>query len=171
MDYSIYNDILLKIQEEMPMDGKEHSEQYARQVMHEFRRDIDQLKPYVAYLERLSGKDAAHPYTGDGIGDNSMPVPVFDANLLAFVKKAASCKTLMDRNYPYIYSRYGFKTHEDELNAIEQATYQDVHILKGILSYYVQKGMVKGAYWVEAVEKGIFCKVIKKFDDLMEQWK
>lgn len=153
------------------MEQQEHSEQYARQVMQEFRQDINMLKPYITYLERMETKNVAHQFTDEGIGQNSVPVPVFDANVLAFVKKAAASKTLMDRNYPYIYSRYGFKTHEDEIKAIESATYQDVHILKGILSYYVQKGMVKGSYWVEAVDKGIFSKVIRKFEELMEKWK
>lgn len=152
------------------MDQNEHSEQYARQVMQAFAKDISILKPYVDYLERLEAKNVAHQYTDDGIGENSVPVPVFDGNLLAFVKKA-SATSLMDRNYPYIYSRYGIKTHEDEYRLIESATYRDVHVLKGIISYYVLKGMVKGAYWVEAVESGIFCKVIRKFEELMETWK
>lgn len=153
------------------MEQQEHSEQYARQVMREFRKDIESLHPYISYLERLQAKDAAHSFTGEGIGEHSIPVPVFDSNLLAFVKKAAASTVLMDRNYPYIYSRNGFKTHEDELKAIESATYREVDILKGILSYYVLKGMVKGGYWVEAVQSGIFCKVIRKFEELMEQWK
>lgn len=153
------------------MELQEHSEQYARQVMQSFRKDIEALHPYVAYLERLEAKNAATQFTGEGIGEHSVPVPVFDANLLAFVKKAAASKVLMDRNYPYIYSRNGYKTHEDELKAIESATYREVDILKGILSYYVLKGMVKGGYWVDAVQSGIFCKVIRKFEDLLEQWK
>ena len=145
-------------------------EVYARQVMQSYKADVEKLLPYVKPLSRLKAADATGKYTDQGIGTNSIPVPVFDANLLNFVKAAQKTK-LIERNYQYVYTRNNIKTHKDEDAMIEKATYREMDLLKGILSYYVLQGNVKGSFWVEAVECGVFCKVILKMKELVEMWK
>ncbi|MCI9315372.1 MAG: hypothetical protein HFI57_10410 [Lachnospiraceae bacterium] len=77
---------------------------------------------------------------------------------------------LLDRNYPYIYSRYRFRSVQDELKAIDRAGIRDMDILKGILSKYVLGGMTKGRMWTEAVYNRIFLNVIRKMKENLEFW-
>ena len=59
---------------------------------------------------------------------------------------------------------------EDELLAIKRSDIREMDVLKGILSRYVMEGMTKGRRWSEAVENGIFLKVIKKMKENLDFW-
>lgn len=139
------------------------------EIVLQYRNDVEKLLPYITWLQTKSGKHTQDIYAGDGLGESSIAIPVYDANLLRFVKEASKLQ-FVDRNYVYIYSKYGFKTAEDEKKAIAHATIQDMNMLSGILSKYILRGMTKGQYWTQAVENHVFLEVILKMKDLMEFW-
>ncbi len=88
---------------------------------------------------------------------------------MSFIKEVQKT-TLVDRNYPYVYSKYRYRSVQDELRAIDRASIKDMDILKGILSKYVLGGMTKGRLWTEAVYNRIFLNIIRKMKDNIEFW-
>lgn len=148
----------------------EHEEiAYRQQVVNEYRPDVEKLARYLPWLESKVGGSVHQNYAGSGIEENSISFPVYDSTLLSFVKEAQRTK-LMDRNYRYIYSRHRIRTVQDELQAIERTTIREMDVLKGILSKYVMEGMTKGRVWSEAVEKGLFLKVIRQMKENLDFW-
>lgn len=139
------------------------------EIIEQYRSDVEKLVPYIPWLQSKTGGDVEGIYAGEGLADSSIPVPVYDSNLLRFVKEAGKL-TLIDRNYVYVYARYDLNTAQKELKAIAGATLQDMHMLSGILSKYVLKGKVQGKYWTAGVENRIFLNVILKMKELMEFW-
>ena len=76
----------------------------------------------------------------------------------------------MDRNYMYVYSRYRIRTLQDEIKAIDRSSIKEMDVLKAILSKYVMGGMTKGRMWSEAVENGIFLRVVSKMKANLDFW-
>lgn len=140
-----------------------------QQVIREYRQILEPLMRYLPWLEKNAGKVASRNYQGQGIGENSISFPVYDATLLSFVREA-SASALMDRNYSYIYSRNGIKTHEDERKVIARAEFRDWGILCGILSKYVLGGRTKANLWGEAVQEDIFLLVLQQMKKIVEYW-
>lgn len=128
------------------------------QIVEEYRDDVVKLIRYLPWLSKKTGSDVSSMYTGDA-EKPLIPIPVFDSTLLQFVREAEKTK-FVDRNYPYVYSRNGIKTHEDELRYIKNAKITDLKILKGIFSKYVLGGKTKAALWSEGVDSGIFVAVL-----------
>ena len=100
---------------------------------------------------------------------SSIPFPVYDGTLMSFLKEAQRTK-LLDRNYVYVYSKYRIRTIQDELKIIEETDITQMNILTAILSKYVMGGMTKAVLWSEAVQYGVFAKVVKKMWDNVEFW-
>jgi hypothetical protein len=98
-----------------------------------------------------------------------MPFPVYDSNLLAFVK-AAQSTNLLDRNYVYVYTRNHLNSAKDEILFIQDAQITDMDDLAGILSKYILTGMTKGSVWAEGVYNGVLYLVVKKMDELCKFW-
>ena len=142
---------------------------YRQQVVNEYRADVEKLARYLPWLESKNGMKVQQSYSGSGIEQHSIAFPVYDGTLMNFVKEAQRTK-LMDRNYRYIYSRNRIRVLEDELQAIKRSDIREMDVLKGILSRYVREGMRKGRRWSEAVENGIFLKVIKKMKENLDFW-
>ncbi|MCM1045617.1 MAG: DUF6508 domain-containing protein [Candidatus Gastranaerophilales bacterium] len=142
---------------------------YVQQLMAENKRVVMPLLRYLPWLEQKSGKSVSSNYQGEGIEEHSVPFPVYDGTLMRFVKEAAA-SSLMERNYPYVYSRNHLKSHDDERKAIASATWKEWDILRGILSKYVLGGRVKAYLWSEAVTEGIFCRVLGKMKEIIEYW-
>ncbi len=142
---------------------------YRQQVVNEYRADVEKLARYVPWLESKNGMSVQQSYAGSGIAENSISFPVYDGTLMSFIKEAQRTK-LMDRNYKYVYSRNRIRVLEDELLAIKRSDIREMDVLKGILSRYVMEGMTKGRRWSEAVENGIFLKVIKKMKENLDFW-
>lgn len=143
--------------------------QYRREIVSEYRRQIEPLLKYISWLEEKEGRKASNFYDGEGIKGNSVPVPVYDGTLLSFIKEAQKT-SWMDRNYVYVYSHNRIRTVSDEKRLIEKATIKEMNILTGILSKYVMGGMTKARLWSEAVEEGIFLSIILKIKEIIEFW-
>lgn len=143
--------------------------EYRRQIVGQYKPDVERLVRYLPWLEEKAGSSVAQTFTDSGIGEHSIPFPVYDSTLLGFVKEVQRT-TLLDRNYRYIYSRNRIKTVKDELHAIARADITKMDILKGILSRYVMGGMTKGVLWTEAVQNKIFLNVVKKMKENLEFW-
>ncbi len=142
---------------------------YRKQVVQEYKADVEKLIRYLPWLEDKADSKVAENYSGSGIGENSIAFPVYDSTLMSFIKEVQRTK-LLDRNYPYIYSRYHIRTVEDELRVIVAADITKMDVLKGILSKYVMGGMTKGRLWSEAVHNKVFWYVIRKMKENLEFW-
>ena len=139
------------------------------QIVETYKADVEKLSHYQAYLEKMAGQLTASTFNQEGIQEHSLSFPVYDSNLLQFIKEAENTK-FMDSNYPYIYSRNRIKTAEDEKNLIARCTVQNMDILGGILSKYVLKGRVKGAIWSEGVKNGVFLAILLKMQEIIHFW-
>lgn len=134
-----------------------------------YKDDVVKLLKYVSWLEKVNGQNTSDLYTGEGIEETSMAVPVYDSTLLSFVREAKTTE-FMNRNYVYTFSQYRLQTAKDELEFIENSTLQDMKALGDILSKYILKGEVKGLVWSEGVKNGVFLALILKMEDLLEQF-
>lgn len=148
--------------------GKEDID-YRKQVVNEYKPDVERLIRYLPWLEEKADGEVSETFTGSGIGESSVAFPVYDSTLLSFIKEVQRTK-LLDRNYPYIYSRYHIRTIQDELRVIVSADITRMDVLKGILSKYVLGGMTKGRLWTEAVHNRVFWYVIRKMKENLEYW-
>jgi hypothetical protein len=131
-----------------------------------YKDDVTKLLKYLPWLEKASGKAAAKMYSGDGIDKSSMAVPVFDSNLLGFIKDIKTTE-FINRNYVYTYTRYHIKTADDEKRIISYCSLHDLNLLGDILSRYVIKGDVKGVVWSEGVQNGVYLEILHKLKELM----
>ena len=145
--------------------------EYRQQVVNTYKPDVEKLIRYLPWLEEkaAAGASVSENFGENGIRENSIMFPVYDGTLMSFIKEVQRTG-LIDRNYPYIYSRYRIRTVQDELNAISKADIKDMNILKGILSKYIMGGMTKGRMWTEAVANRIFLNVIRKMKENIEFW-
>lgn len=132
-----------------------------------YREDVARLMRYLTWLQNNSGSIASGVYSGEGIEENSMAVPVYDSTLLSFIKEARKTD-FINRNYVYTFSRYRMKTAKDELRVIEACSLQEITVLGDILSKYVLRGDVKGAVWSEGVQNGVYLALLLKMKELME---
>ncbi len=143
--------------------------EYRKQVVEEYRPDVERLIRYLPWLEEKAGSSVSKNFTDSGIGENSIPFPVYDSTLLGFIKEVQRT-TLLDRNYQYIYSRHKIRTLADEMRAISQADIMHMDVIKGILSRYVMGGMTKGKLWSDAVKDRVFLECIRKMKENLEFW-
>lgn len=132
-----------------------------------YKDDVLKLLKYLPWLETVSGGSTSDIYSGEGIEEASMAVPVYDSRLLAFIKEAKTTE-FINRNYVYTYSRYRIRTAADEKRIIEHCSLQEISVLGDILSKYVIKGDVRGAVWSEGVQNGVYIALLYKLKDLME---
>lgn len=157
------------IQAEEVLQAESEDIAYRKQVVREYRADVEKLARYLPWLESKKGMSVQQSYSGSGIGEHSIAFPVYDSTLLSFVKEAQRTK-LMDRNYRYVYSRNGIRTVKDELLAVKRSGIREMNVLKAILSRYVMEGMTKGKRWSEAVENGVFLAVVAKMKENLDFW-
>lgn len=143
--------------------------EYRQQLVNTYRPDVEKLIRYLPWLEEKAGSSVAEAFEGSGIKGHSITFPVYDSTLMNFIKDVQKTG-LLDRNYPYTYSRYGIRTAKDELNAIAKADISQMNVLIGILSKYVLGGMTKGRMWTEAVANRVFLNVIRKMKENLEFW-
>ena len=147
----------------------DQSTEYRQQQLQEYKQMTAPLLKYLPWLEKNAGQAGSTIYKGTESNENALSFPVYDSTLMGFVKDAAKT-ALMDRNYPYIYTRNRIKTHDDERKMIASAGLGEWDILRGILSKYVLGGRTKGVLWSEAVEQNIFYLVLCKMQEIIEYW-
>ncbi len=145
--------------------------EYRRQIVSTYKPDVEKLIRYLPWLEEkaAAGSGVAEMFGDNGIREHSITFPVYDSTLMSFIKEVQRTE-LLDRNYPYIYSRHRIRTLQDELRAISRADIKEMDVLKGILSKYVLGGMTKGRLWTEAVTNRIFLNVIRRMKENIEFW-
>ncbi len=134
-----------------------------------YKPDVESLTGFIPWLETHRGNDTSTTFQGEGIGEHSITFPVYDTTLMNFVR-TVQASSLTDRNYVYIYSRYGIRTAEDEHRLIKNATIKEMGALWGILSRYILKGMTKGAVWAEGVRNGIYLELLCKMKEILDFW-
>ena len=143
------------------------NENSVEDIVARYRPELAKITPYLTWLKDNGKNEVAQSYSNSDL--KSMPFPVYNSTLLAFVK-AAQATSLMDRNYVYVYSRNRLNSAKDELLFINDAQITDIDDLAGILSKYILTGMTKGAVWAEGVQNGVLYSVVKKMDDLVRFW-
>ncbi len=144
------------------------NENSVEDIVSRYRPQLQKIVPYVRWLkDNAQNADIAQSYSSNDL--KSMPFPIYDSNLLAFVK---ACQTteLLDRNYVYVYTRNHLNTVKDELMFINEANITNMDDLAGILSKYILSGMTKGTVWAEGVRNGVLYKVVEKMDELCRFW-
>ena len=138
-------------------------------ILKEYDQAVTPLMEFLPWLEQHSGRDSYTMYGSEGISEHSLGFPVYDANLMRFVKKAEKT-SLMDRNYRYVFTRNRLQSHEAERVLIQQATWREWGQLKGIFSRYILEGKVKGRIWSEGVKEDIFYLVLLKMQEIVQTW-
>lgn len=131
----------------------------------DYRDEIAKLMRYLPWLNSVSGKDVAKAYDGS-LGKSDISFPVYDGTLLNFVKELRN-SVFMDKNYPYAYTKRHIKTPEDEIKYIEKAWLNDLDYLKAVLSKYTMEGMRKSTRWSEAVDRGLYRRVVEKLYEIL----
>ena len=148
-------------------NDKSVNENSVEDIVSRYRPEVDKLLPYVRWLQDNAKSEVAQSYSNSDL--KSMPFPVYDSNLLSFVK-AAQNTNLLDRNYVYVYTRNHLNSAKDELLFIKDAQIMDMDDLAGILSKYILSGMTKGTVWAEGVYNGVLYQVVNKMDELLNYW-
>ncbi len=143
--------------------------EYRQRIVQDYRAKVEPLLRYLPWLEQKENSRAVSMYSGEGIGEHSLSIPVYDGTLMSFIKEAQRTG-MLDRNYVYVYSQHRIRTMEDEKRAIEQAQLQSFEVLTGILSKYVLGGMTKSVLWSQGVEEGIFLALVQKMKYILEFW-
>ncbi|WP_051688683.1 hypothetical protein [Butyrivibrio sp. AE2032] len=143
------------------------NENSVEDIVSRYRPELSKITPYLNWLKDNASNEVAQRYSSNDL--KSIPFPVYDSNLLSFVK-AAQTTNLLDRNYVYVYSRNHLNSPKDELLFIQDAQITDMDDLAGILSNYILSGMTKGSVWAEGVRNGVLYNVVKKMDDLVRFW-
>lgn len=140
---------------------------YRQEMITKYRQTMGNLFRYIPWLEDKSSTRTVQTYSGDNSPSNSVPIPVYDSTLLAFVKEMQKTG-LMNRNYVYVYSRYRIKNVGDELRVIEKIEFKDIEVIFAIMSKYVLGGMTKGILWSQAVENDVFLHALRRIKELLE---
>lgn len=139
------------------------------EIVEKYKKDVDQLLVYLPYFEKMAGKASSSTFNQEGLAEHSLAFPVYDSNLLQFVKSAEKT-AFMNPNYHYIYSGNHIKTTEDELRILDASTIQNIDIISGILSRYIIGGRVKGAVWSQGVKNGVYLKILTKLQEIIHFW-
>ena len=97
-------------------EGKD-GENSVEDIISRYKDDVASLAPYMTWLKEHTKQQVAESYSSSDL-KNSMPFPVYDSNLLSFVKQAQQTK-MMNRNYTYVYTRNHIANYKDELLFIQ----------------------------------------------------
>lgn len=142
---------------------------YRHEMMEKYRSAMEGMFRYIPWFEQKVGRRTVQNYSDANGPVNSIPIPVYDSTVLAFVKGMQGTG-LLNRNYVYTYSRYGIRNAEDELQMIKKVELKEIDVIFAILSKYVLGGMTKGMLWSEAVENGVFFHSLIRIKELLDIW-
>lgn len=141
----------------------------AEQVFTEYKEDMKKLIAYLPWFESKIGQTVTSTYDQDGLGGHSLAFPVYDSNLMRFIKDAQTTR-FMDRNYRYVLTRNRLNGPADEIAFIRAQTILKIHNIGGILSAYVMGGQTRGKVWSDGMSYGIFYEIVKKLSELYDFW-
>jgi len=147
----------------------EQNVEYRQQMIGEYRAAAEPLFKYLPWMEKSAGRAVSRNYQGNGLSRNSISFPVYDSSLMGFVREAARTG-LMNRNYPYVYTRNRIRNHEDERKLIAAAGVNEWDTLRGILSKYVLGGRTRSILWSKGVQERIFLLVLEQMRKIIEYW-
>lgn len=147
----------------------EMDKDYMHQLAEKYKQELKPLLRYLSWLEQNAGKNLSTTYDGRENGNSTMSFPVYDSTLLSFIKEAGK-SAFMDKNYAYVYSRYGLKTPEEERAMISKATIQEWNVLCGILTRYVRGGMTQSYLWTQGMTESILYLTLAKMKEIVEYW-
>lgn len=147
----------------------ENENAYLIELMRKYRDVSEQLLRYIPYFEGKQGQKNYNLYRGEDQNEHTVAIPVYEGTLLAFVKEVQKTG-LVDRNYVYVLSRYGIRTHEDEVRVVNHAEFKDIEVIYAVMAKYVLGGMTKGLVWAQAVENGIFLLCLTKLKEVLNVW-
>jgi len=150
------------------MGNTTDSSEYLRALMQDYKMKIGPLCEFLPWLGQAT-ESAVSNYSGNGVTDASISFPVYSSELMAFIK-ACKISGLMDRNYPYVYSRRAIKTHDQERRLIVSATWKEWDVLCGILSKYVLGGQTRSSFWREGITEQIFYLTVSKMREITDFW-
>lgn len=137
------------------------------QAIEQYTPDVEKLVRYLSWLKKQTAETATSYYDGEG-KETLLQIPVFDSTLLNFVKEAEKTQ-FMTKNYPYVYSRFRIRSHEDEIRLMRTANVKDIDIFKGILSKYVLEGKRRPSAWRDAISENIFVTAVECLDEIVLQ--
>ncbi|MCQ2525350.1 MAG: hypothetical protein MJ130_01155 [Lachnospiraceae bacterium] len=143
--------------------------EYIKELMAQYKADIEPLMKYLPWLREATAASAMTMYRGESMGEGSLAFPVYDSTLMSFIK-VANDSALIDRNYPYVYTRKRITTPAQERDIIVACDYKSWDVLKGIFSRYVLGGRTKGVLWSQGVSEQIFCLVLEKMQEIVTEW-
>jgi len=147
----------------------EENRAYIIDQINTYKADIMMLLEFLPWLTKVSGQNLQSTYTPEQAGPGSIKVPVYDSNLLRFIKTAQKTR-FMNKNYVYTYSKHRIRDYRDELKIIEKAEVKDFQILGDILSMYIMKGNRKAMVWNQGIEYGVYESILVKMKEIMEYW-
>lgn len=133
----------------------------------EYMEKLMPLFEYIPFLEKKEGAKTRSLYGGDSAPKASVPVPIYDSTVLAFVK-AAKNTGLVNKNYVYQLRKIGVDNPKEERLYISGAGFKDIDVIVAIISKYVLGGMTKGVMWSQAVEEGVWLHCLIKLKELLE---
>ena len=139
------------------------------QVISMYRADTLKLYAYLPYFEKMNGQKVSNTFDQDGLSQHSLVFPVYDGNLLRFVKDAEQT-AFMNRNYRYTFTRYRIKTAADEHALIDKCTILQLDVIGDILTKYIFGGRTKAALWSEGVRNGVYVAAVTKAYELIHFW-
>lgn len=140
----------------------------AQEVFDRYKDDMLKLIAYLPWLEEKSGKvKVSDNYRSEGMTEHTMSFPVYDGNLLRFVKDAENT-IFMDRNYVYVITRNRLRSAQEEVDFIGRQTMLQMDNIGGILSKYVMGGRTKSRLWSEAVDNGVWLAIVSKLKELYD---
>ncbi|MBP5384535.1 MAG: hypothetical protein J6Y57_06140 [Lachnospiraceae bacterium] len=146
-----------------------HEENTRERILKQYGADVERLIRYLPWLHEADGKDVESFYEGEGEAKQTlMKIPVFDSTLLSFVKEAEKTQ-FVTKNYPYVYTHYRIRSHEQERDLLRSAKITEIDLFRGIISKYVLEGKRKPAVWRDAVSEGIFKTALEGLGELFKQ--
>jgi len=141
----------------------------AKQAFDKYKADMEKLIVYLPWLEEKSGKSkVASIYTGDNLAANTVTFPVYDSNLLRFIKDAEGT-AFIDRNYVYVVSANRLKTPLDDKKFLCAQGMLQLNKIGAVLSKYVLGGNVKASMWSQAVDEGVFLEIVTRLKELYDE--
>lgn len=138
----------------------------AQEIFAVYKDDMLKLIDYLPWLEATSGKSSVSGmYDNMEPGDRFMSFPVFDGNLLRFIRDAENTR-FIDRNYVYVISRNRLDSVDKEIAFVKSCDIYKTYDIGGVLSKYIIEGRVKAFMWSEAVDKGIFLEIVRRIQEI-----